>query len=500
MTRALTEGWGRPVELAGPVVVLIKSNPEIAAGIELAMAAWPQRISPGAMGPYIGALADHELLRAVMDSTPVCDVGLERLLTSARTILLDAAINASSDVSADVLPFSCSLARQCFINEYAFDVSDFESKGLTWLRGSVTSALTGRTPVFAIHLIALAAYAPLYSLDRTPGLLGRKWPAPVNDLITEQVREPLEEAQFRATIPRLSEIADDVSVRVREQYEESPYPRWVKPAPVAPAPGIAAYLRAEFPLAPLRERPEPDALDILIAGCGTGQQSIDAAKRFPKARVLAIDLSLTSLGYAKRKSVAAGATIEYGQADIVALTLPGRSFDVVEASGVLHHLADPMQGWSALLRLLKPGGFMRLGLYSESARADIVAARQMIAERGYKPTAHDIRRCRQDLMSAQYPRFANILVSPDFYSTSACRDLLFHVQEHRLTLPRIGEFLARNDLSFLGFELGAPLLARYYAQFPDDPSMTDLKRWHRFEIENPDTFGGMYQFWVQKAL
>ena len=69
---------------------------------------------------------------------------------------------------------------------------------------------------------------------------------------------------------------------------------------------VAAYLRSEFPLAPIGDLPGPERPDILIAGCGTGQQSIGAAQRFPDARVLAIDLSLTSLAYAVRKSREAG--------------------------------------------------------------------------------------------------------------------------------------------------------------------------------------------------
>jgi hypothetical protein len=28
--------------------------------------------------------------------------------------------------------------------------------------------------------------------------------------------------------------------------------------------------------------------------------------------------------------------------------------------------------------------------------------------------------------------------------------------------------------------------------------MRDLDRWHALETEKPDTFAGMYQFWVQK--
>jgi hypothetical protein len=86
----------------------------------------------------------------------------------------------------------------------------------------------------------------------------------------------------------------------------------------------------------------------------------------------------------------------------------------------------------------------------------------------------------------------------DFYSTSQCRDLLFHVQEHRLTVPEIAAFIAENGVTFLGFELDAWVLRKYRTRFPDDTSMTDLACWHTFEIENPRTFAAMYQFWIQK--
>jgi hypothetical protein len=142
---------------------------------------------------------------------------------------------------------------------------------------------------------------------------------------------------------------------------------------------------------------------------------------------------------------------------------------------------------------------MRIGLYSEIARQNIVALRNMIATRGYTATPDDIRRCRQEIISAKDPQFASVVYSPDFCSISACRDLLFHVQEHRMTLRQIGAFLAENGLTLLGFELDRHTLRRYRAAFPDDATMTDLACWDRFEAANPDTFTGMYQFWLQKA-
>ena len=85
------------------------------------------------------------------------------------------------------------------------------------------------------------------------------------------------------------------------------------------------------------------------------------------------------------------ANIEYAHADILKLGSIGRTFDLIELIGVLHHLSDPAAGLNVLLSLLKPGGIIGIGLYSERARRAIVAARAFIAERGYRPMVEDIR-------------------------------------------------------------------------------------------------------------
>ena len=272
-------------------------------------------------------------------------------------------------------------------------------------------------------------------------------------------------------------------------------------APAGRPTSIGQYLRARFPLALIRCPDESHGIDILVAGCGTGQHSIDTAQHYRGARVLAVDLSMASLCYAKHKTSGSRVVnIEYAQADILALGSIERMFDLVEASGVLHHLADPMLGWRVLLSRLRPQGFMKVGLYSELARRDVVAARVFIAERGYRPTAPDIRRCRQELMRCADGTPLKNVATGDFFTTSGCRDLLFHAQEQRFTLPDIGAFLAENDLTFLGFDLSGRVQLQYRARFPDDRSMTDLSLWHIFERENPATFLGMYQFWIQKTL
>ena len=88
--------------------------------------------------------------------------------------------------------------------------------------------------------------------------------------------------------------------------------------------------------------------------------------------------------------------------------------------------------------------------------------------------------------------------SRDFYVTSECREPAVHVQEHRQTLAQLSEVLGRLGLRFIGFLLEPHVLHAYRTRFSADRSLTDLDSWSAFETEFPETFAGMYRFWVQK--
>ncbi len=329
-------------------------------------------------------------------------------------------------------------------------------------------------------------------------LLAGDWPEPVRGVLRQQIEEPAAELQIRASIPAMTPIAGGVSQLVRDQYEEMPYPRWTKPDSAVKPVTFDEHMRAEFPQSAFQELGK-GRLDVLIAGCGTGRQPIEFALKHPGCDVLAVDLSLASLSYAKRKASELGLdAMSFAQADIVLLPTLDRTFDLIDCVGVLHHLGDPMAGWRGLVSMLRPGGMMGLGFYSALARRDVNVARDFIAARGYKSTAADIRRCRQDMMQEANPAIRRLLFSPDFYTTSECRDLIFHIQEHQLTLPAIKAFLAENNLAFLGFRIHPQMREQYRRRFPSDAAMADLDNWHKFETENPTLFGGMYIFWVQK--
>ena len=188
------------------------------------------------------------------------------------------------------------------------------------------------------------------------------------------------------------------------------------------------------------------------------------------------------------------------QADILQLKKLNKKFDIIESSGTLHHMKDPVKGLKVLLDILVPHGFLKLGLYSETARKEIVEAREFIKKKNYKNTTKDIKICRQDIINKKVnPIISKISISTDFYSISSVRDLLFHVQEHRFTIPQICKILKDLNLEFLGFLFVDPLIKKEFSKsFPDDKKNISLDNWHQFEINNPDTFVRMYQFWVRK--
>jgi tetratricopeptide (TPR) repeat protein/2-polyprenyl-3-methyl-5-hydroxy-6-metoxy-1,4-benzoquinol methylase len=502
--RALAEPWARPGDLVDASIRLIMLDQDIRECIERATSAWPTRLTGEELFGRTGlaTLSNDLLLRALLENAHVCALALERLLTMVRHALLDAAVEAviGSDADDPTLAFYCAVARQCFVNEFVFSYSDEEIAQAQSLQERLVAAVQSGEAVPALWVAAVAAYFPLWSLPCVDALMHRSWPEPVRALLVQQIAEPSEERQYRDGMRRLTTVADGVSHRVRQQYEENPYPRWIKLPAAEKARSLDGYLRHQFPFASFHALNKRSDLDILIAGCGTGQESIETAQQFPEARVLAVDLSLSSLCYAQRKSNEHGLkNIEYAQGDITQLGSIGRRFDIIVSVGVLHHLADPMAGWRELLSLLQPGGLMLLGFYSESARQAVVAARSYIAERGYASTAQDIRRFRQDVITLENGTlFKQLTLFRDFYAISECRDLLFHVQEHRLTLPQIKAMLAELGLDFIGFLLEPQVRNRYRQSFPHDQSMTNLDCWNDFETRFPATFTGSYVFWVQK--
>jgi SAM-dependent methyltransferase len=441
----------------------------------------------------LAEIARDVFLQSALQTTIIRGATLELFLTRLRSALIrlaDANGLDPDDIDDDIASLFCALAQQCFLNEYVYGQSDREMERASRLREMLLQDLSAGRDVSPLLLASVGAYFPLHQLPSAKSLLAREWPAYAADLLRLQVSEPLEEAEDATAIPPLTAIEDATSLQVMQQYEESPYPRWV----FNPLAAVREKIRAGAD----RDAPHQE---ILIAGCGTGEHPFDVAQKSPSARILAVDLSRASLAYARRKSREEGLhNIDYAQADILQLGAIGRSFDRIEAVGVLHHLADPKAGWRVLVSILRPNGMMRIGLYSEIARRSLIEAQSIIAQEGHRPTADNIRAMRQRIIRERDDgRWDLLLSTVDFYSMSGCRDILFNLMEHRFTLPQVAACLDELGLSFLGFELDAQIIEKFREQYRDAAAIINLDCWNAFEIANPQTFSNMYMFSARRS-
>ena len=113
---------------------------------------------------------------------------------------------------------------------------------------------------------------------------------------------------------------------------------------------------------------------------------------------------------------------------------------------------NPTAGWKVLTDCLKPSGLMKIGSYIELARQHIVKMRQEISKAGIGSSDVAMKSFRNSIMKSDMVHHKLIKTFGDFYSLSSLKDLLFHVQEHRFTIPQLKEYVDKLGLKFCGFE------------------------------------------------
>jgi tetratricopeptide (TPR) repeat protein/2-polyprenyl-3-methyl-5-hydroxy-6-metoxy-1,4-benzoquinol methylase len=480
----------RPKDIAAAALSLLKLEPAVKEFLSTHVSGEDLQL----LERLIANVDEEPLFLKLMTLCPLGDLAFEKILTNARSVLLMSANNISA--APATLRFLSALALQCFANDYLYHQTDEETKSLTILETLVEQALLKGIQPSPHWVLILGSYKALHQYQWCGQL---SLTQDLQAVLAMQVFEPQQEHYLKTKIPILKELSDKVSSKVRDQYEESPYPKWIdlglilSPAPIAKVVKALKVRLADHKIF------EVEAPAILIAGCGTGQHSIDTAARFKNAKVLAIDLSLSSLAYAQRKTEAFGVqNLEYMQADLLDLGQLNKTFDIIESSGVLHHMEKPMAGWKVLVSCLKVGGLMKIGLYSELARQHIAKMREEIQQLNTETDHIGMKRFRNGVIRSKAPHHQLIISRPDFHSMGSLQDLLFHVQEHRFTIPQIQHCLTKLGLKFCGFEVGT-ITQDFKRTNSGEDDAYDLIKWHTYEQAHPHAFAGMYQFWCQKV-
>ena len=442
---------------------------------------------------FIQKLIKKELFQLILQKTVITQNFLEKILTDIRKeIFLKDEKHKFENQN-----FLISIAEQCWLNEYVWFVNNEERDKIKFLKNKVENS----SKIDEQDVALLGCYISLNSSQKIRNKLMYYVSDNLlfNDLIKLQIKEPKIELDFKKKINSLGNISNKVSKKVRDQYEENPYPRWRYCNQLS---SIDFNTDLNFQIRPNKfhlEKKENN-LEILLAGCGTGKH-LFSIRKYNKSNVLAVDLSLSSLAYAKRKvSEFDYKNVDFLHSDILNLDKLNKKFDVIESVGTLHHMDNPIDGLKVLVKLLKPNGILRLGLYSEIARQDVVKLRKIIDRKKFNNNIDDLRYFRQFIISEN--KSSNLyksIFNKDFYTTSNVRDFLFHTKEHRYTIPKIVKILKKFNLKFLGFVFANDIIKKEYSKmFPDDKNNTNLENWNQFELKFPDTFISMYQFWVKK--
>lgn len=445
----------------------------------------------------IAALAADPLVLLALQKLFFTDPLIESVFSAVRAhLLLSELFQPAAANRALVVALGC----QAFNSEYVHSYSDDEAALVDELSEKVARYTLADVFKSQHQLALLAMYRPLSTVLSPQVLLHIKpeqWLQDYLPVMERCIHQPRNIASF-SNFTTVGKISNPVSCAVREQYESNPYPRWLAldyHTPTTYAQALQNALSGFRAPAWLQHNP----LNILVAGCGTGRQALQIARYFRNSQVVAVDISRASLQYAGQMALNYGLqNVQFIQADILELDQLDMKFHIIECSGVLHHMGDPLHGARHLQQLLLPGGLLKLGLYSERARAEVVKARALIADQHLDASPASIRAFRQFILNAGKTEFPNILFSPDFYTMSGCRDLLFHVQEHRFTPLQLQSMVDALGMRFLGFS-HIPVSARqnYRSAYPHDPHLLDLQCWDEFEGSNPATFGAMYQFYLQ---
>ena len=159
---------------------------------------------------------------------PIPDLRLEALFVSMRRVLL--VDRGRIEASRELIRFLSTLSLHCFTNEFVYFETEEETQQISALEREIKKSIAQASQPSITETLILATYRPLHQYDWSENLrVLDQFP----DVKVRLIDEPLSEKVIAQNMSVLSSVEDDVSRKVREQYEQNPYPRWVKLA-IAP--------------------------------------------------------------------------------------------------------------------------------------------------------------------------------------------------------------------------------------------------------------------------
>jgi len=247
---------------------------------------------------------------------------------------------------------------------------------------------------------------------------------------------------------------------VRSFYESNPFPDYEQTEDLAT---LLQKARASV-FANLLDEQIPFGTRVLECGCGTGQLSnfLGIAHR----TVFGSDLSVNSLRLAenfRRKHELD--RVFFLQMNLFSPVFPEESFDYVICNGVLHHTYDPCLGFSLLSRLLRPRGYLMVGLYHRFGRVLTDIRRQLFRIGGEGLSFLDPRLRKSDLGSER--------------KSAWFQDQYRNPHESKHTISEVLKWIEQSQLQFIKSVPKTKFLSRFStdeALFEEEPPGNALER------------------------
>ncbi|MAJ94110.1 MAG: hypothetical protein CMH01_01020 [Marinovum sp.] len=441
-------------------------------------------------------ILNNQLFYNSLRKNLITNIEVEKFLTKTRKFLLKKIINRKlKNIDQGLEKALISIAIQCFYNEYIWYYDQEEEELIQTLEEEIKNKSLISDNKIKFYLYILFSYKNNVSSE-VRLIISELKDVINNDFYKIFIHNIEIENINKDKILSIGKIKNKVSKEISSQYEENPYPRWQSIADINEKEFDKVINTSIFPNN-IKILNNQKALDVLVAGCGTGKVAIAAAKLYKNSHIYAFDLSKNSLAYAKRLSDEYRVNnINFYQADILEIKKIKKNFDIIECTGVLHHMNDPLEGLRALLSVLKDDGYLRISLYSTMARSLVRKLRIKIKNENIGLNKKEIINFREK-MKVQFKK-SNIL-SSDFYSLSGFRDLFFNLKEHTFLQKEIKDILDKHNLDFLGYYFRDPEIKKKFINtFNDDPKCINLDYWDIFEKNNLHTFSETPSFWCKK--
>ena len=436
-------------------------------------------------------IINEKLFQLIVKKCLITDLNLEFYLTKIRKKLLKKFLSITDNqFFMKIYKFLIVFAEQKFFCEFIYHVTDEEKKLLKKLENKIKK----KDDICELSILLISLYKPLnkcnYLQKKLVNYISKS--NEFKEFLKYVFHDPHTDKQASISMKSMSNFSNKTSLLMKRQYEENPFPRW------------------RFTLRPMKgndineftnrysdtffQKPE-----ILIAGCGTGQQAM-AWSAYKDSKIYAVDLSSESLAYAIRKAKEKNIkNVNFYHLDLLDLELLNKKFDIIISTGCLHHMEKPEDGLESLINVLKPQGLIYLGLYSKRARSEIEWTRKYIQKRKIDVTEDNMRSFRTKILNSENKKLQSIRGLLDFFSLSNFRDLLFNYTEHTYDFIKIKELLESKKLNFIAFnEMNPDVKNSFKNHFPNENDEVNLELWDKFEKIYPKTFLGMYKFWVKK--